>query len=138
HEDARFLIDLLLRFGWLESHGLFDSTPHDVVADEVLDQTIHSDAIIFEKELTAVLACSLSIPRGIGRLATALRRVFGTVKAEGFSQAISEFLRVWFSANAPALGEVLKTGDPDVTGYALGALLSGPPLEESAMAEWNV
>jgi len=136
-EDARYLVELLVKFGWLEVHGSFVSTPHDVVADEVLDQTIHSNAIVFEKESTAVLSCALSIPRGIGRLATALRRILGSMSSQDALRALADFLERWLKTNASALGAVLQAGDPDVTGYALGAVLSGPPWDESAIQEWD-
>jgi hypothetical protein len=126
-EDAQFLVTLLVKLGWLEPHGLFVSTAHDVVADEVLDQTSHSDGLVFEKEFSAVLSCSLRIPRAMGRLATACRRIIGVVKNDDQAESIGEFLQRWLTSHAVALGGVLEAGDPDLTGYALGAVLSGPP-----------
>jgi hypothetical protein len=137
-DDARILVQSLLKFGWLEAHGLFDSTAHDVVADEVLEQAIHSDAIVFERELAAILACALTIPRGIGRLATALRRVINSLKSEEISGSLTASLERWFEANALTIGKVLETGEPDITGYALGAILSGPPWDRTAIKNWNV
>ena len=135
-EDARVLVESLLKFGWLESHGLYDSTAHDVVADEVLEQTIHSDAIVFQRQLAAVLSCALTIPRGIGRLAIALRRVLNSMKSEEVVGSLTASLEEWLETNAVTIGKVLETGDPDLTGYALGAILSGPPWDRTVIKKW--
>jgi len=137
-EDARILVESLLRFGWLETHGLFDSTAHDVVADEVIDQTIPLDAIVFERELAAVLSCALTIPRGIGRLAIAARRVLNSVKSDEIAGSLAASLEGWLDTNALTIGKVLEMGDPDSTGYALGAILSGPPWDRTAIKNWDL
>ncbi len=136
-EDAQYLVELLLKLGWLEAHGNVVSTAHDVVADEVLDQTIHTDSTVFSNQFSAVMSCALKVERGIGRLATALRRVLGSLSNEDVIQALTEFAESWLYANGSLLGEVLRTGNADLTGYALGAVLSGPPWERAAIREWD-
>ena len=136
-EDAHYLIGLLRKLGWLETHGTFMSTAHDVVADEVLEQTIHSNSVVFYTELSAVLSCTFQIPHGIGRMATALRRVFGSVRNRDEADAIEQSLQQWLTINAFPLGQIFQSGDPDQTGYALGTLLGGPPWEDPAIRKWQ-
>lgn len=136
-EDAQYLVDLLVKLGWLEARGGFVFTAHDVVADEVLDQTSHAGSIVFEREFTAALSFAFEIPHGIGRLATAIRRVLGSVQSESNTLALTGFLRRWLQTHASALGKVLEAGDPNLTSYALGAILSGPPWDEIAIQHWT-
>jgi hypothetical protein len=131
--DAKFLVQSLIRLGWLETNESGISTAHDVVADEVLDQTIHTDSMIFENEFSAVLSSVLRIPEAIGRLGTALRRVIGAVQNEEVAREIGEFQQRWLMANATALSNILRAEDSDVIDYALDASLARATSDDSTI-----
>lgn len=136
-EYSESVVKTLMTNGWLELEGSNYSAAHDVVADEVFDQTIRSEEIVFKKEFNAILACTLEIPHAIGPLARSLGRLIGAIKDAEAVPRVEEFARQWLSLHAVSLGEVLSNGSPDLTGYALGAVLSGPPWDVAALQHWD-
>ena len=70
-------------------------------------------------------------------MATALRRVFGSVRNRDEADAIEQSLQQWLTINAFPLGQILQSGDPDQTGYALGTLLGGTQWEDTAIRKWQ-
>ena len=136
--DADFVVRQLTKMGWLEGSGSWLATPHDVVADEVFDQTVRDSDQIRECVLTAVLSLWVSEPRAIGRLATALRRWIGAASPSPAAvEKADSFVAEWLQAHAAPIGALLASGNPDLTGFALGSVLKGRPFSEPAMQCWD-
>ncbi len=136
--DADFVVRQLTKMGWLEGSGSSLATPHDVVADEVFDQTVRDSDQIRECVLTAVLSLWVSEPRAIGRLATALRRWIGAASPSPAAvEKADSFVAEWLQAHAAPIGALLASGNPDLTGFALGSVLKGRPFSEPAMQCWD-
>ncbi len=134
-DHAMHIIQTLRILGWLEFDGRWLYTAHDVVADEVLDQVIFEKELIREKELEAALSCSLKRFGPLGRFATALNRLIGSKENEAANnlQIVSEN---WLIQNSSALGQLAKETDTEVASYALGAVLAGPPWNETVIKTW--
>jgi hypothetical protein len=139
--DATHIVRRLTKMGWLEGNegsGSWLATPHDVVADEVFDQTVRDSDQIRERVLTAVLSLWVSEPSAIGRLATALRRWIGAASPSPAAVEKAErFVAEWLQAHAEPIGALLAAGNPDLTGFALGSVLKGRPFSEPAIQCWD-
>ncbi len=136
--DAEFVILQLTTMGWLEPSGSLLATPHDAVADEVLDQTVRDVDQIRERVLTAVLSLWGCEEGAIGRLATALRRWIGTESRSPAAVEVAEqFMSKWLCAHSEAIGIELASGDPRTTGFALGSILKGRPWSEAVLQCWD-
>jgi hypothetical protein len=136
-EYSRSVVKALINHGWLEPQESNYSAAHDVVADEVFDKTIRFEEIVFEKEFNAILACTLEVPQAIGPLARSLGRLIGAIKDCEAVRSVEDFANQWLSFHAVSLGTVLSKGSPDLTGYAIGAVLSGPPWDVAALEHWD-
>ena len=136
--NAEFVIRQLTKMGWLEPTTSRFATPHDVVADEVFDQTVRDVDQIRERVLTAVLSLWVCDHGAIGRLATALRRWIGAASPRPAAVEKAEsFLAEWLQTHAKPIGALLAAGHPDVTGFALGSILKGWPWSEAAVQCWD-
>jgi hypothetical protein len=134
---AQYLIPLLLELGWLEKHNLEVSTAHDVVADEVFDQTLRINSFVRRLELEAVLSSALLLPRSLGRFATTFGRVIGAIKNEDALRELQNAAVEWMRKNSTELAKCISSGSSDLTSYALGAVLDGPPWDAIAIELWD-
>ncbi len=136
-KEGKRLVDVLLQLGWLEQQANRIGTAHDVVADEVIEQVLVDGGTVRESEFEAVLAITSRVPRSIGRLALALRRVIGAIVADESALCLQGAAVSWLKRNAIQLGDALASGDPDTTGFALGQVIAGPPWNDCAMEMWE-
>jgi len=135
NEDAQYLVQSLVSFGWLEINNTEISAAHDVVADEVLDQIIHKGSVVFKREFEAVLSSALKIPNAIDRLSLSLGRVIGMLQEDSGAQQIGQFQQRWFQENAPALGKILRAEEPALTDDAIAASPVFPSWDDSEIQE---
>jgi hypothetical protein len=135
---ADFVVDQLFSLGWLELDGRSYSTPHDVVADEVLDQVLRlrPQRILRRQALTAILSAGEQFPRSLGRFSIALRRLLS--RGDEAPVGLEEASGKWLAERANIIGDTLAASDSDESAYALGAVLAWPPWLEASLAEWRV
>jgi len=134
------VIRMLLALGWLEQRGQYLAAAHDVVADEVLEQTFWEQPgdAVRTLMLDQVLSAALKSPRCLGRLAVALSRLLGpTPASQAFKGALQVAAVSWLAAHADVLGLALADGDPDEVSFALGAALGGPPWSDACVEQWD-
>jgi hypothetical protein len=138
--SASSVINALLSLGWLERRSAELVAAHDVVADEVLENVLierPADAISIAV-LHQVLDSCLDSPRAFGRFALTLQRILGpTQSSETFKRNLHDSASRWLADRASRLGEILATGDPDLSAYALGAAFAGPPWAGSCVGCWD-
>jgi len=136
--DASFVVRRLIEMGWLEWHGPWLATPHDVVTDEVLDQVARDGNSIRSASLEAVLNLWICDPAAIGRLANALQRWVGALPdGQPAAEKAKTVLVEWLRSHADQIGALLATGDSDRTGFALGTILKWPPWMATASDCWD-
>jgi hypothetical protein len=136
--DAGFVVGRLAEMGWLEWHGPWLTTPHDAVADEVLDQVVRDGDLIRTGSLEAVFSLWSCEAPAIGRIATAFQRWTGGLP-EGHPAIamVNAASANWLRSHAGAVGNLLAAGDPDRTGFALGAILRCPAWSAVATDCWH-
>ena len=135
-EESGQLIERLLELGWLEEDGSWIVAAHDVVADEVFDWAIRDVTNVRVRELSAILESAIHVPHAMGRFASAFRRMFSGID-DGSTHSIQSSAATWLRQNAPRVGLSLVQGDPNLTGYALGSVIFGPPWNEIVAELWQ-
>ena len=103
----------------------------------VLTKCFGMEPLFGSVELEAVLAVALLASYNVGRVAIAVRRLLGAIESEEAVKRLEEASILWMRNNAAGLGKFLSLGDPDSTGYALGAVLAGPPWHDLAVELWD-
>ncbi len=137
---AEPLIASLEGSGWLEQTGSQLTTPHDVVADELLELTFcDRDRHTVRRGIAEkVLVGALGIPRVLGRLSASLDRVIGQKDfPEQIFQEVKKTVSAWLALHASDMGRAFTTADADEVSYALGAVLTGSAWSEAALMEWD-
>jgi hypothetical protein len=139
-ETATALIASLVRSGWLEetSHQL--TTPHDVIADELLELTLcdRDRRTVRSGVVDSVLIGALATPRVFGRFSVALDRVIGQKDLpEQIWQGLRETASTWLFRHASEMGRVFSSADPDEVSYALGAVVTGATWSDAALEAWD-
>ena len=135
-ENAEFLVGILEDLGWLETYAGLLSTAHDVVADEILDQSIHQGTMVFDSEIAAILSGALADVVMIKRFAVAFDRVLGAIDSAVFPK-LKESLSKWLKEKAEQIGQKLPALKADTGGYALGAVLNSECWGEAVEQEWG-
>ena len=128
HIQAPHIIATLRRGGWLEEDGYLLRTPHDAVADEILQDTLTK-----YPDILPALFAGARLGRPLGRFAASLGRLAGlgdtcTPILSGAAQ--------WLKQEATVLSEGLNRAEPDATAYAWGAVFDCPPLSNAALEAW--
>lgn len=118
HLPAPHVIATLRRGGWLESDVHELRTPHDAVADEILQDTLGK----YPDSLPALFAGARQ-GRPLGRFAVSLGRLDGL--GDVFTSILSR-ASLWLKLEAGALSEGLIDAEPDAAAYALGAAFNCP------------
>jgi hypothetical protein len=139
-ETANALIASLVRSGWLEetSHEL--TTPHDVIADELLELTLcdRDRCAVRSGVVDRVLTGALAMPRVFGRFSVAVDRV---IEQKGFPEQVMQGLRetasTWVFRHASEMGRAFLSADPDEVSYALGAVVTGATWSGAALKAWD-
>ncbi len=130
------IIGVLREVGWLEHEGPWLHVVHDVVADELMEQSVFELNTVRRSDLSAILVPGIMRARSLGRISKTATRVAGALspaRAAGFHASLS----AWLSTHASALGELLAAAEPDSGAYALGAVLGGSSLEDGAVEHWS-
>ncbi|MFJ5707035.1 caspase family protein [Streptomyces sp. NPDC093105] len=137
--EAEEVVETLLDLGWLQRTGPADTvtTAHDIVCDQLAESVIlpSGSRSPDRRRTSALLDASLTGPRTLGRYATNLARLMNDL-APRSRDAVSELLDRWFTENAAAIGDAMRR-DADTGGYALGALVYGPPWSQAAVRNWQ-
>ncbi|MFI0230615.1 trypsin-like peptidase domain-containing protein [Streptomyces sp. NPDC017086] len=134
---ADTVVDALLGLGWLEGEGGHLEVAHDIVCDQLTDSVIRPDGTRVDRPRTHdLLSGCFTEARTIGRYATNLARLLDDLAQRSRDAEAREVLADWFAGNAPAIGDVMQR-DPDVGGYALGAICSGPPWAGALVRHWQ-
>jgi hypothetical protein len=139
-EKARPLISSLERSGWLEDTGYRLATPHDVIADELLELTLCDRELHTVRSgiTDKILIGALAMPRVLGRFSVSLDRVIGQKDfPEQLLQRTKETVSAWLARQASGMGRVFTTADPDEVSYALGAVLTGAAWGDTALGVWD-
>jgi hypothetical protein len=136
-EKAEHIVSVLVQFGWIEVREGHYATAHDVVADDVLEQTLLGAGGVRRTVLAAVLSVACNSPRSFGRLANSMQRLVTGIDATDGS-LIEEALGAWLSEHVRPVASALVTEDIDIASYALGAALDGPPWSSSIIGLWDV
>ncbi len=123
------IINVLQKGGWLEEADFLLRTPHDAVADEILQSTL-----AHHLHVLPALFASAGKGRPLGRFATCLSRLAG--QQNRHSEAILARAGQWLNDEATSLADQLLTAEPDKAAYALGAVLNCPVLDQVALAVW--
>ena len=136
-ETAEHVVSALIHLGWIEMREGDYATAHDVVADDVLEQTLLGAGGVRRTVLAAVLSVACNSARSFGRLANSLQRlVTGIDVAHG--TLLEEALGAWLSEHAGPVASALVTEDIDTASYAIGSALDGPPWSSSIIRSWDV
>ncbi|MER5310208.1 caspase family protein [Streptomyces sp. NPDC002773] len=137
--EAEEVVETLLDLGWLQRDDQTDmvTTAHDIVCDQLVESVIFPPGSRRpdRRRTLSLLSGSLTSPRTLGRYATNLARLMNDLAPQPLA-AVSELLDRWFADNAPAIGDVMRR-DADAGGYALGALVYGPPWSQAAVRNWQ-
>ncbi|MFD8012534.1 caspase family protein [Streptomyces sp. NPDC058955] len=137
--EAEEVVETLLDLGWLQRTGPADTvtTAHDIVCDQLVESVIlpPGSRSPDRRGTTSLLDASLTGPRTLGRYATNLARLMNDLTPRS-RDAVSELLDRWFTENAAAIGDAMRR-DADTGGYALGALVYGPPWSQAAVRNWQ-
>ncbi|PPK66820.1 hypothetical protein V5P93_004858 [Actinokineospora auranticolor] len=136
-DDARQYVDTLLRMRWIEEDGPTLAVVHDIVVDQLLEQTMLSGPgdRVRRGVATAILAPAVDDARTMGRYATNLARLVRELGAKGRADDLAGFCGEWLADNAAAIGQTLLA-DTESGGYTLGTLLGGAPWATAALAGW--
>ncbi|MFF5764631.1 caspase family protein [Streptomyces tanashiensis] len=137
--DAEVVVETLLDLGWLQREGPADmvATAHDIVCDQLVESVIlpPGSRTPDRRRLLSLLGASLTSPRTLGRYATNLARLMNDLAPQPL-ESLAKLLDLWFADNAPTIGDVMRR-DADAGGYALGALVYGPPWSQAAVRNWQ-
>ncbi|MFJ4579701.1 trypsin-like peptidase domain-containing protein [Streptomyces echinatus] len=134
---ADTVVDALIGLGWLEGEGGHLEVAHDIVCDQLTDSVIRPDGTRVDRLRTHdLLSGCFTEARTIGRYATNLARLLDDLALRQRDAEVGDVLADWFAGNAAAIGDVMQR-DPDVGGYALGAICSGPPWAGSLAEHWT-
>jgi hypothetical protein len=133
--ESRKIVQGLLELGWLEEDGPWLSAVHDVVADEVVEQTIFDGSIVRPLEFEAMLSVALRKARSFGRLSKALSRVQGATSADRVIE-LRMASRIWLERHAEEIGDAIADAAPTHGSYALGAVFGVSIFEDAAMDQW--
>ncbi|MFF5854156.1 trypsin-like peptidase domain-containing protein [Streptomyces sp. NPDC012751] len=136
-ERADTVVDALIGLGWLEGEGGHLEVAHDIVCDQLTDSVILPDGTRLDRPRTHdLLSGCFTEARTIGRYAVNLARLLDDLALRQRDAEVSGALADWFAANATTIGQVMQR-DPDVGGYALGAICSGPPWAGPLVRHWR-
>ncbi|WP_030241568.1 caspase, EACC1-associated type [Streptomyces sp. NRRL S-455] len=137
--EAEVVVETLLDLGWLQRKGPADTlaTAHDIVCDQLVESVIlpAGSRSPDRRRTLSLLSGSLTGPRTLGRYATNLARLVNDL-APRPRDAVVELFDRWFADNSSAIGAVMRR-DADAGGYALGALVYGPPWAQAAVRNWQ-
>ncbi|MDV5148129.1 caspase family protein [Streptomyces sp. SBC-4] len=137
--EAEEVVETLLDLGWLQREDQADmlATAHDIVCDQLIESVIlpAGSRRPDRRMAMSLLSGSLTSPRTLGRYATNLARLMNDLASQPLA-SVSELLDLWFADNSSAIGDVMRR-DADAGGYALGALVYGPPWSQAAVRNWQ-
>jgi hypothetical protein len=105
-QKAPLLLSSLMRYGWLEEQGNRLSSPHDVVADELLELTLCDRAwqTIRPGLAEKVFVREMSSPRVLGRFSVSLDRILGQIEfPEYLREQMKKSLTDWLERHASNL-----------------------------------
>lgn len=127
HDGAEHLLRVLLSMGWMVAGTNAIMCAHDIVADQLLEQTLLStDSDIVRKAITdRILTGCLTNAQTLGRVAVSLNRITRDLDLEGRGGPLAAFCRQWFVDHGDRIAEVVAES-PDEGGYALGRILEYP------------
>jgi hypothetical protein len=134
------LMASLERSGWLEETGYELTTPHDVIADELLELTLcDRDLAAVRPEIAdQVFIGARAKPRVFGRFSVALDRVLGQKDfPEQLLQGVKDTVSGWLAHYAAEMGQAMPMADPDEVSYALGAVITGTAWSDAALRAWD-
>jgi len=135
---AAQLVDVLLKMGWLEAEGKSLAVVHDLVTDQLLEQTLLQapSARVNPSAAETILTPCLHDARTLGRFAVNLGRLLRDLDLDNRANSLNAFCDNWMRRHDRDVGRVLEN-DPDPGGYALGSVLDGPPWAATAIDCWS-
>lgn len=137
---AMQLLRTLICYGWLEEHKGLIYAPHDVVADELLEQILYDRAWqSIRHEITEqALSSAISSPRVLGRFSVSLDRILGKQElAENIRQQLKNSLNGWLEQHSNELGKILLQNPIDEVSYALGGVVTSFTWQQAAFKSWT-
>ena len=135
------LVEMLDQIGWIEPDGesLDLRTPHDVVADEMIEvQFAECRSGRRQILVDGTLAPGQTDPRSLGRLADSLRRTLVSTTSQDLGTKLADEAVRWWRSSTGALASTLSDAETiDAAAYAMGAVLDGPPWTDVAVETWS-
>ena len=126
----------LLEMGWLESRDDQLTTPHDVVADQVLDDVLFDRRTVRLEPLKRIVASAAVHVRNLGRLAVSLDRLHGSEPTER-ATALRDAIARSISDTGEAVQAAARSAGADATSYALGAAISSSAMADARDLLWS-
>ena len=133
---SKEVVESLLELGWLEWDGQWLVAVHDVVADEVAEQTIFEHSVVRVQEFDAMASVGVTKARSFGRIAKALSRVHGAT-SDVRKSALNQAAEDWLDRHAIEIGLMIANEAPTHGSYALGAVFGGSIFEDRAIHQWS-
>ncbi|MGB4228578.1 MAG: hypothetical protein WBJ68_18420 [Candidatus Dechloromonas phosphoritropha] len=130
-QHAPAIVAQLQEGGWVEAteQGEY-RTPHDAIADQVLQEML-----LPNPEMLPYILAASHLGRPLGRFARSLGRLGGILGDSGTS--IEHSAQTWLRQHAQALGQSLCQNEPDSVAYALGAVFDYHPWSRLAVEHWD-
>ncbi|MGB4911399.1 MAG: hypothetical protein WBO95_04555 [Candidatus Dechloromonas phosphoritropha] len=130
-QHASAIVAQLQEGGWVEAaeQGEY-RTPHDAIADQVLQEML-----LPNPEMLPYILAASHLGRPLGRFARSLGRLGGILGDSGTS--IEHSAQTWLRQHAQALGQSLCQNEPDSVAYALGTVFDYHPWSRLAVEHWD-
>ncbi|MET8308816.1 serine protease [Micromonospora sp. NPDC005173] len=137
-ERADHLLGILLTMGWMVTSGGQYMTVHDIVTDQLIDNSFHrtGSGSVRSSVADRILSASLTRGRTIGRYATNLGRLMRDLALEERSAPIKEYCGRWLEKHGPEVARLLAE-QQDEGAYALGAVMDNPAWSPVAFGRWE-
>lgn len=136
---ANGIIDRLLDMKWLEYHEPYVRAAHDVVIDQLLENTLapQAELSVDHQAADAIQQASLGRARTVGIFAGHLGRLLHDLALDDDDRGLAQYCEDWLLQHADQIGKVLKEAHPYEGSYALGGILTGPPWAAATIRAWD-
>ncbi|MFJ9655777.1 hypothetical protein [Streptomyces microflavus] len=135
--DGTSVVARLEGLGWLLTTGEETDVVHDIVTDELLQQSLVPDQLEVQgRTATTLFNAALTDARTFGRFINHFRRWTADLENEQHRTEAQRICENWLKAKAPSIAELL-TAAPVEGGQTLLTLLSSPPWQSGAAQAWD-
>lgn len=137
-DHARHLVALLRAMGWLVDTPQGLAAVHDIVADQLLEQSLLRPGSDTPRGrvLDRLLSSALGSARSLARCATNLGRLMRELEAEGRAGRLERGCAEWLDANVERVGGLVAGRAPGGAA-ALAALLRDPAWRPVVLTRWT-